>query len=136
MTTFINLPVSDIERSRRFFTTLGFGFEDMFCTDTSLGMKLGDGVMVMMLSNDRFADFIPGRAIADTGKVLEVLTAIECESREAVDALMDKALSAGAEAYRAPEEHGFMYGRSFTDPDGHVWEPFWFDASSVPETSQ
>ena len=133
--TFINLCVADIKRSRAFFTALGFSFNEQFCSDDTLGMEIGASSTAMLLSPEKFASFTNGRAIADPAKATEVLTALRYDTREEVDAIMEKALANGGSEFRAPEEHGFMYGRSFADPDGHVWEPFWFDQSTLQETS-
>lgn len=133
MNTFINLSVADVKRSRAFFSALGFTFNEYFCDDNTLAMKLSDTCFVMMLEPDRFRGFLNNREIADTTKTTEVLTAFSCEDRAAVDALMEKALASGATEFRPAEDHGFMYGRSFADPDGHVWEPHWFDVSTIPK---
>ena len=131
MNVFINLAIEDVDQSRQFFSALRFTFEEQFCTDDTLGMRLSDKTMVMLLRHDKFATFLNGRARADTGKALETLTAIQLDSRDEVDRFMGKALAAGGAEFRPAEGHGFMYGRSFTDPDGHVWEPFWFDSATV-----
>ncbi len=118
---YINLPVADLGRSRRFFETLGFTFNDYFSDDTALGMEVNDHCSVMLLTHEKFASFTP-REIADTSKTTEVLTCLQLPNREAVDEMCDKALNNGAGYVREPQDHGFMYGRAFADPDGHIWE--------------
>ena len=120
---YINLPVADLSRSRRFFETLGFTFNDNFSDDTALGMEVNDHCSVMLLTHEKFASFTP-REIADTSKTTEVLTCLQLATREAVDDICDKALKNGASYIREPKDHGFMYERAFADPDGHIWEVF------------
>ena len=85
----------------------------------------------MLLTHQKFLNFVPtGRGICDTGTQLEVLTALSCSDRGEVDSLADKALVAGGTSFSEPQDHGFMYQRSFQDPDGHVWELVWMDMSA------
>lgn len=130
--TYINLPVEDLGRSRAFFEALGMSFDERFCDDTALGMVLGGSSFAMLLTRPKFAGFTP-RAIADARAVSEVLVAIQLESREAVDAMVNTALAHGGAAVREPEDHGFMYGHAFADPDGHIWEPFWMDVQALEQ---
>lgn len=123
MDVFINLPVDDLDRTRRFFAGLGFGFDDRFGDDKAIAMTLSETARVMLLRRDFFQTFTP-RPLND-GSTTEVLIALHCESREAVDAMVARALATGGAAVRPPEDHGFMYGHAFADPDGHIWEPFW-----------
>lgn len=132
MNVFINLCVADVARSRAFFGALGFSFNDYFSNEDTLAMRLSDTSFVMMMHTDKFAGFTP-RAIADATQTSEVLTALQLDSRAEVDKMTDAAIANGGSAFRPPEDHGFMYGRSFCDPDGHVWEPFYYDASTIPE---
>lgn len=132
MNTFINLCVADVTRSRAFFSALGFTFNDHFSGDDTAGMQINHSCFAMLMHRDKFQGFTP-RAIADATQTTEVLTALQLDSRDAVDAMVEAAVAAGGSVFRAPEDHGFMYGRSFCDPDGHVWEPFWYDASTIPE---
>ena len=118
---FVNLPVQDLAASRAFFAGLGFGFNDTYSDDSAACLVVADNISVMLVSHPRFTDFITD-AIADAHSTTEVLLCLSCDSRAEVDDLTDKAIAAGGKPYRAPEEHGPMYGRSFTDLDGHVWE--------------
>ena len=127
---FINLPVHNIERTRTFFGAIGFSFDGRFCTDDTLAMTINDSCHAMLLERARFASFSP-RPVADPHKSAQVLTAVQLESREAVDALMDLAVANGGKDVREPIDHGFMYGRAFADPDGHIWEPFWISPEAV-----
>lgn len=127
---YINLPVGDLGRSRRFFEALGFSFNDRFSDDTALGMAISETCFAMLLTHERFASFTP-RPIADAQATTEVLTALQLDSREAVDSMVATALANGAAVVREPEDHGFMYGHAFADPDGHIWEPFWMNPDAM-----
>lgn len=127
---FVNLPVESLERSMAFFKALGFSFDPRFTDASAACLVIAPGIYSMLITRARFADFTPKR-IADARETTEVLTALSQDSRAAVDALMDKALAAGATEARPAEDHGFMYGRSFNDPDGHIWEVFWMDPEKI-----
>ncbi|MCB1343497.1 MAG: lactoylglutathione lyase [Pseudooceanicola sp.] len=130
MNVFINLCIQDVARSRAFFTALGFAFNEQFCTEDTLGMQIGETAFAMLLLPSKFQTFTP-RSIVDPTKSTEVLIALQQDSKAAVDAMIATAVAAGGAEFRPAEDHGFMYGRSFCDPDGHVWETFWFDASTL-----
>jgi len=97
-----------------------------FTDETAACMVFSDTIHVMLLTHEKFAQFTPKR-IADARETSEVLICISAESREAVDSITDKAIAAGGREPREKQDHGFMYGRSFEDPDGHIWEPMWMD---------
>lgn len=132
MNVYINLSVADLDRSRAFFSALGFTFDERFCDDTALGMTLNDTAGIMLLSREKFATFTP-REVADPTRVSEVLVALKLETREAVDAMVADAVRLGGSTVREPEDHGFMYGHAFADPDGHIFEPFIFDMAALEE---
>lgn len=127
---YINLPVVDINRSRSFFHGLGFSFNETFSDETAICMVINEGCGVMMLTHEKFASFTP-RPIGDANKASEVLCALALESREAVDRMVATALANGGAGVREPEDHGFMYGHAFADPDGHIWEPFWMNPDAM-----
>lgn len=131
MNVYINLPVADPARSRAFFAALGFGFEEKFSDDTALAVRLGDTTVAMLLTREKFSGFTP-RAVADARETTEVLLALQLDSREAVDAMVETALAAGGSAVRERKDHGFMVEHAFADPDGHVWEAFWMDPQAMP----
>lgn len=130
MNVYINLPVADLARSRAFFAALGFAFDDRFSDDTAAAMVISEHAHAMLLTHEKAATFTP-RPIADAHKTTEVLVALQLESRAAVDAMVRAALDNGGSAVREPEDHGFMYGHAFADPDGHIFEPFVFDESHM-----
>ena len=84
----------------------------------------------MLLTHAKFSDFTP-RRIADAHETSEVLLCISADSRAEVDATMTQALKAGGSEPRPAQDHGFMYGRSFADLDGHIWEPMWMDLAAA-----
>lgn len=127
---FLNTTATDIPATRTFFAGLGFEFNETFSDENTLSLIVNDLTFVMFLTPARFEDFITG-GITDTSKDREVLIAVSAESREAVDTLVDKALQTGGSAWMDPQDHGFMYGRSFLDLDGHVWEVSWMDQSAI-----
>ena len=127
---FVNLPVKDLPRSRRFFEALGFGFNPQFTDETAACLVIEANIFAMLLTEARFADFVNG-PIADAEKATEVLVALSAESRAAVAELKQKALAAGARAWKPDMDYGFMVGCSFQDPDGHVWEVVWMDPAHV-----
>ena len=129
--TFVNLAVQDLAASKRFFGELGFTFDPNFTDESATCMIVSDQSFVMLLQRERFADFTK-KPLAD-GSTTEVIMGISGESREDVDALADKALAAGATPAGDPQDHGFMYGRSFHDPDGHQWEVIWMAQEAVDQ---
>jgi hypothetical protein len=128
---YVNLPVKDLARSKRFFAALGYSFDARFTNEMAAGMQLGKNLYAMLLNEPFFAGFTP-KPIADAHACTEVLIALPCESRAAVDALVAKAREAGARIPREPVDHGFMYQHGYEDPDGHIWEIFWMDPAAAP----
>ena len=119
---FVNLPVKDLERSKKFFAGLGFGFDPKFTDDKAACMVIEqDSIYAMLITEPFFQTFTP-REVADARKTSEVLLALSCSSDREVDELVAKASAAGGKAVKEPQDHGFMYYRSFEDPDGHIWE--------------
>ncbi|HEX8357591.1 MAG TPA: VOC family protein [Segetibacter sp.] len=129
---FINLPVKDLERSKEFFTKIGFTINPQFSNEKAACVVISEEIYAMILTEEFFKTFIPDKQISDASKTTEVLVALSADSKDAVNELADKALAAGGKVARDPEDHGFMFGRSFEDPDGHIWEVFWMDMSAAP----
>ncbi|RZA04547.1 MAG: hypothetical protein EOP11_14875, partial [Proteobacteria bacterium] len=123
---FINLPVSDLSVTVKFFTELGFAFDARYTNEKATCMVVEENIFVMLLVRDFFQSFT-SRPVVDATKATEVLIALSAASREEVDHLVDRAMAAGAGTVRATEDLGFMYGRSFSDPDGHIWECAWMN---------
>lgn len=129
---FVNLPVSDLGRSVEFFSALGFRFDERFTDETATCMVISDTIYAMLLIEARFTE-LSSRAVLDTSLGSEVLIALSYDSRDEVDELCDRALAAGGVESHPAQDHGFMYQRSFQDPDGHVWEIFNMDMSAIEE---
>jgi len=127
---FLNLPVADLSASRAFFAELGFEFDEKFTDDGAACMVVSDQAYVMLLRRDRFAEFVT-RPVADAKAETALTVCVSAEDRDAVNALADAALAAGASAAKDPMDYGFMYQRSFHDPDGHLWEVAWMDPVAV-----
>jgi uncharacterized protein len=120
---FVNLPVKDLERSKRFFQSLGFPINPQFSNDKAACVVVEEGsIHVMLLTEPFFKSFLPARSIADAKKSTEVLVCLSCSSDDEVKDLVRKASSAGGKPAREPQDHGFMYQHAFEDPDGHIWE--------------
>lgn len=127
---FVNLPVKDLKRSVDFFTALGFSFDARFTDERATCMIVNDDAFVMLLVASYFEEFT-AKPLCDATAQTEVLLAISAESREAVDALADKALQAGGKTAKEAKDYGFMYVRTFYDLDGHHWEVMFMEPSAI-----
>lgn len=124
---FVNLPVPDLERSKAFYEAIGFANNPMFTDETAACMVLSEAVNVMLLTHAKWRDFTP-KAIPDAHSYAQVMLALSADSKDAVNELVDRAVAAGGSADPTPtQDFGFMFGRSFEDPDGHIWETMWMD---------
>lgn len=125
---FVNLPVEDLERSKRFYEAIGARNEPKFSNEAAAMMVLSDTIHVMLLTKPFYATFT-GKPIADAHQSSEVLLALSCDSAAEVDRLVEAAAATGGKSDPGPKQEtgGLMYGRSFEDPDGHHWEPMWMD---------
>ncbi len=127
---FVNIPVSDVQRSIRFFEALGFRFHQQFTDASGTCMLVGEDAYFMLLSREKFTSFTK-RPLADTATTTGSLYAISVDSRAAVDEMVRQAVAAGGSHALEPVDHGFMYGWSFYDLDDHHWEVFWMDPAAV-----
>jgi predicted lactoylglutathione lyase len=123
---FVNLPVSDLDRAKAFFGRLGFSFNPKFTDDKAACMVVSDAGYVMLIHQAFYRTFTR-RELCDTTRQNEGLVALSCESRGEVDGLVRTAVAAGGSQAMPPIDHGFMYERSFYDPDGHHWAVLWMD---------
>jgi predicted lactoylglutathione lyase len=130
---FVNLPVSDLQKSRAFIEALGAVNEPKFTDETAACMKLSDSIFVMLLTHDKFRQFTP-RPIADANATSEVLICLSADSRESVDTAVERGEANGGTADPAPkQDYGVMYGRSVADPDGHIFEIMWMDPAAAEQ---
>lgn len=133
---FVNLPVKDLQQSMDFFSNLGYTFNKQFTNEKAACMVISEDIYAMLLTEPFFKGFIPGKEISDTATAKEVLVCLSADSKDAVNTLVDKAIAGGGKQFREPEDHGFMFGRSFEDLDGHVWEIMWMDPAAVAPQEQ
>ena len=127
---FVNLSVKDLDKSKEFFSKLGFAFNAQFTNKDAACMVISEDNYAMLLVESFFKTFIK-KEIVNAKKSTEVLVALSSESKESVDKILRNALAAGAKEANEPQDHGFMYGRSFEDLDGHIWEIFWMDPKTI-----
>jgi predicted lactoylglutathione lyase len=127
---FVNLPVNDLDASKKFFTELGYTINPQFSDEKAASVVISDTIVAMLLTKPFYATFTK-KQIADTTATSEVLICLSAESREKVDELVEKAVAAGGRANDDVQDHGYMYGRSFDDLDGHSWEVMWMDPAAV-----
>ena len=127
---FVNLPVKDLKKTVEFFTKLGFTFNPQFTDENATCMIVGKDIFVMLLVEKFFKTFTK-KEISDTTKNTEAIVALSAQSREEVDQMMEKVINAGGREARDPQDHGWMYGRSFEDNNGHLWEIFYMDESAM-----
>ena len=128
---FVNLPVRDLQKSKEFFSKLGFSYNTQFTGEKAACMVIGKDIFVMLVANEYFQTFTPKR-ISDATQTSEVLLGLSAESRGKVDEMVRKAVAAGGSTYKDPDDHGMMYSHGFQDLDGHIWEVIWMD----PKASQ
>ena len=130
---FVNLPIKDLGRSVQFFKKLGFSFNPQFTDENATCMIISDDIFAMLLVEKFFSTFT-SKQIADASKNTEVIIAISAESRGKVDEMIANAVQAGGREPRPPQDYGWMYGRSFEDIDGHLWEVLFMDQSKMPRS--
>ncbi|MBR2170788.1 VOC family protein [Sphingopyxis sp.] len=130
---FVNLPVTDLDKSKAFYEAIGAANNPAFTDDTAACMVVEEGsIHVMLLTHAKWADFTT-KTIPDARTHAQVLLCLSADSRDAVDGQVDKAVKAGGKADPTPtQDFGFMYGRSYEDPDGHIWEVMWMDPTAIP----
>jgi hypothetical protein len=129
---FVNLPVRDLPRSITFYEAVGATRNPQFSDDAAACMVFSDTIHVMLLTHAKFAGFTP-HPIADAHASSQVLLCISADSRADVDRVTEAALATGGAEAGPTQDHGFMYGRSFADPDGHIWEPMWMDLAAAQQ---
>jgi uncharacterized protein len=129
---FVNVSVKDLKRTQAFFAKLGYTYNAQFTNDDAACMVISEDIFAMLLTEGHFKQFTT-KPIADATKTTETIIALSHDSKEAVQAIVEKAFAAGAKRYAEPNDHGFMYQWGFEDLDGHIWEHFWMDPSAVQQ---
>jgi uncharacterized protein len=132
---FVNLPVKNLKKSMDFFSKLGFTFNPQFTDETAACMVITEDIYAMLLTHAKFKEFT-SKEIADANKTTEVLTCLSFDSKEKVNEIADNAINNGGAEARPAMDYGFMFGRSFSDPDGHIWEAIWMDPAFVNQEQQ
>ena len=128
---FMNLPVDNLARATAFYQSIGATKNEQFSDDAGSCMVLSETIHVMLLTHDKFRQFTP-KKIADAKTTTEVLICVSADSRSEVDEIIGKVEAAGGAIDPGPkQDFGFMYGRSFEDPDGHIWEVMWMDVAAA-----
>jgi len=128
----LNLPVKDLDKSKAFFSALGFTFNERFDSENSACVNIvGDTILAMLTTEPFFASLID-KPVAQAKQANELVICLSCESREEVDTLIAKAVAAGGRTPHPPEDHGFMYDQGFEDIDGHLWNLVW----TAPESQK
>jgi len=132
---FVNLPVADLEASMAFYKSMGFENNARFTDDTAACMVWSEAISVMLHTHAKWRQFTSRPIPPVTSS--EVMLALSCDSREAVDAMNEAAAANGGTADINPvQDPGFMYNRSLADPDGHIWEAVWMDPAAIPADDQ
>lgn len=129
---FVNLPSSDLARSRAFFEGIGWSINENFADENAICVVIDEGAFLMILTREFFATFTD-KPIVDPAAAVQVETAFSRDSREAVDEIADRALAAGGAEPRPAQDYGFMYSRGFEDPDGNLFSPVWMDPAAAEQ---
>jgi uncharacterized protein len=133
---FVNLPVSDLKHSTTFYEAVGATNNPQFSDETAACMVLSETIHVMLLTHDKWRQFTQ-KPIVDAHASAQVLLCLSEDTRDGVSAMVEKATAAGGKPDPTPtQDFGFMYGRSFEDPDGHIWEVMWMDMAAAGEATQ
>lgn len=127
---FVNIVVQDLEKSKEFFTKLGFSFNPQFTDDTAACMVISDTIYFMIHTPESIKRFT-AKELTDPKTSLEAIYAVSVESKEAVDEIVNKAIEAGGNVYRETEDYGWMYNRAIEDLDRHVWEFLWMNPTHI-----
>lgn len=129
---FINLPVADLNRAKHFYTQIGFSVNPQFTDETAAAMVFSDEIFVMLLTHEKFSMFTT-KDIADVRHKTAAIFALEVESPERMNTMLESALAAGGTEPMEGKNYGFMQQRSMEDPDGHLWEVLFMDMSKFPK---
>nr|WP_314627893.1 VOC family protein [uncultured Janthinobacterium sp.] len=121
----LNLPVQDLDKSRAFFSALGFSFDPRFSGENAAFMHIAGDTIQAMLTTEPFFQSLIDKPVANARQANEVVICLSCDSREEVDSLIARAVAAGGRTPHPPEDQGFMYDQGFEDIDGHLWNLVW-----------
>ncbi len=127
---FVNIPVTDVARSRKFYEAIGYTVNEQFSDPTAACIVISEAIYLMILNHEKFASFAT-KPLGDPAKTTAMMIALSQDSRAAVDKITEAALKAGGSEPKLAQDMGFMYNRTFHDPDGNVFEPMWMDPAAV-----
>lgn len=128
---YVNLPVKDVQKTRAFWTALGFSINEQFSDDKAVCVVMKEDHIYTMFLKEEFFQTFTNRPFAK-GDTTQVLLAIGVDSREEVDQMVKTAIENGGSKYSEPMDHGWMYQNAFADLNGHQWEVMYADASQIP----
>jgi len=128
---FVNIPVTDVARSRKFYEAVGYRINEQFSDHTAACVVISETIYFMILNHERFQGFAT-KPLADPATSTAVMVALTQDDRAAVDRVVAAAVAAGGSEPKPATDLGFMYNRVFHDPDGNVFEAFWMDPGAVP----
>ena len=128
---FINLAVTDLQKSMDFYTALSFTNNPQFSDDSGKSMVWCENIFVMLLTHEKFAGFAT-KPIADTKSSVAGLFSLSTENVDEVNSIMTNGLNAGGIEPSEMKDYGFMQMRTIEDFDGHTWEIFYMDMSKIP----
>ncbi|MFP3591219.1 VOC family protein [Chryseobacterium sp. SIMBA_038] len=128
---YVNLPVKDIQKTKEFWTKLGFSINEQITDERAVCVIMNDNTYVMFLTEEHFQTF--SERPVPKGDTTQVLIAIGLDSREEVDQLVNTAVENGAYQHEEPQDYGWMYHNSFWDINGHGWNVMFSDPSQMPK---
>lgn len=128
---YVNLPVKDVQKTREFWTLLGFSINEQFSDEKAICVIMKEDHIYAMFLKEEFFQTFTDRPIAK-GDTTQTLLAIGVNSREEVDGMVKTAIENGGSKYSEPQDHGWMYQNAFSDLNGHQWEVMFVDMSKLP----
>jgi predicted lactoylglutathione lyase len=128
---FLNLPVRDLQVATKFYLAIGGTLNPQFSNDQASSIMFSDSIGVMLLTHQHYSQFT-ARQIGDPKRDSQMLIALTADSKDEVDAVIEKGVAAGGRADPNPvQDLGFMFNRHIEDPDGNVWELLWMNPSAM-----
>ncbi|MFC3158193.1 hypothetical protein SAMN05443633_11067 [Chryseobacterium arachidis] len=127
---YVNLPVKDVEKTRKFWTKIGFSINEQITDEKAVCVMMNDNIQIMFLQEEYFQTF--SERPVPKGDTTQVLVAIGLDSREEVDQVVNAAVANGAYQHEEAQDHGWMYQNSFWDINGHGWNVIFADPSQLP----
>ncbi|OCK50896.1 extradiol dioxygenase [Chryseobacterium sp. CBo1] len=128
---YVNLPVQDVQKTREFWTKLGFSLNEQFSDDNAICVIMKENHIYTMFLKEEYFKTFTNRPVAK-GETTQTLLAIGVNSREEVDGMVKTAVENGGSTYSEPQDHGWMYQSAFSDLNGHQWEVMFADPSQFP----